>query len=104
MPGNAWAGLKSDIVSGLPYKIILSRSCYSSLAIMAVFRFTSGDPAPSKPGPFCSSTLCHALEKRFEPLIMLSFHAQGKKWNNFEEIDENSHFGKRVYKVYKVQR
>ena len=58
----------ADIVSGLPYKIILSRCTYTSLAIMAVFRFTSGHP-----DHFVVQLFSHALEKRFEPLIMLSF-------------------------------
>ena len=73
LTGNAWVGLKSDIVSGLPYKIILSRCCYTSLAIMDVFRFTSGHPAPSKPGPFCTSTLYAMPLKKDLNLIMLSF-------------------------------
>ena len=59
-------------VSGLPSKSFLSQCCFASWAVIAVYRFTSGYPEPSRPGPSCSSTLKLCTWPKFGPLILLS--------------------------------
>ena len=68
-------GKKDNVIvfyaSALSYRGILTKFFFGSLAVIAVFRFTSGfldtsgHSAPSKPRPFCSSPSSYTLKEKF---------------------------------------
>ena len=73
-------------VSSLTLKIILSRFILDSLAVIAVFRVTFGlrdtssHSAPSKPRPFCSSTLKLYTENKFYSYRAIYYRAILKRF------------------------
>ena len=74
LTGNAWTELKSDIFIGFDvsdslYRSNLSRCCYASLAIIAIYQLnpgfpdTTGHPALSKPGPIFWKVGVHKVKR-----------------------------------------
>ena len=63
----------SGFNTGLSFRSIWSQCCFVSLAVIAVFRAFAVIRHLQNPDHFVVQLFSYTLEKRFRPLIMLSF-------------------------------